>query len=160
MKLQLITLLCLIALTFEACKEEPIIKQNDSNYFMFGTYYGQCFGVNCVTIYKLEEGKLFKNVAKERSYSDFFEGKLTYTALTQTEYDLVSDIETKIPEVLLNNTKTTIGCPDCADGGGIYVEYCKNGIKQHWYIDTQKFYVPEELHPFIDLIWEKMTLLE
>ncbi len=159
MKLQLITLLCLIALTFEACKEEPITKQNDSNYFMFGTYYGMCAGAECVNIYKIEGNKLFKNNTQLKpDAANFYKG--TFSELSQNQYDSVSDIEDKIPQALLDNKATTIGCPDCADAGVIYVEYSKNGQTQHWLIDTQKFKLPQELHDFVDEIFKKLEILQ
>lgn len=158
MKLKLFTLISLIALSFQACKKDPIVK-NNSNYLLFGTYYGFCHGPDCVTLYKLEDAKLYKNNTQEKpDDAIFYTG--SFTQLAQPLYDSVMDLENKIPAALLSHTEYRIGCPDCADGGGIYVEYSKSGITRHWFIDTQKFYVPEDLHPFMDEIWATMEILK
>jgi hypothetical protein len=157
MKLKLITLISLIALSFQACKKDPVVK-NNSNYLLFGTYYGFCHGP-CVTIYKLENGKLYKNNTQEKlDDAIFYKG--SFTQMAQPLYDSVMDLEKKIPEALLSHPEYRIGCPDCADGGGIYVEYSNNGTTKHWLIDTNDAMVPKELHPFIDEIWAKMELLK
>ena len=56
-------------------------------------------------------------------------------------------------------TELVIGCPDCYDQGGYYIEVEENGIKRSWYIDTNKADVPEYLHDFLDRISDKIELI-
>ena len=63
------------------------------------------------------------------------------------------------PSQLLNEKKTTIGCPDCADGGGLFIQYSENGNVKSWRIDQEKDNVPHYLHNLIDKVNEKIKII-
>lgn len=50
-------LLILLSLT-TGCEKEDDIKLSDSDYLIFGHFYGECVGEACVEILRLEESKL------------------------------------------------------------------------------------------------------
>ena len=63
------------------------------------------------------------------------------------------------PTKLLSEKEETLGCPDCVDGGGLYIEYSKSGTVYSWRIDQMKNNVPEYFHNFMDKVNKKITLI-
>jgi hypothetical protein len=63
-----------------------------------------------------------------------------------------------IPSELLETESGKIfGCPDCADGGGLFIEYKSGKTHKFWVIDNMKYQVPEYLHPFMDKVRAEIT---
>lgn len=51
-------------------------------------------------------------------------------------------------------------CPDCADQGGLYVEYRQGNAYGKWHIDQDKEEVPTYLHEFMDKVNETIRLIK
>ena len=148
-----------MACSFQSCKKDPIAKTISYDYLIFGTIYGECGGPDCVTLYKLENGKLYKN--NNRTYP-----KLTqqyagvYTELSQDKFNYVKDLPDYFPEDFLKQSEQFIGCPDCVDQGGYFVEFGKGDYRKNWMVDMSTANIPKTLHTFIDKLREKMELLK
>jgi hypothetical protein len=113
-----------------------------------------CVGEDCVQTYKLTESELFKD--QEKDYSG---ENLQFVALEKEKYELVKDLMNDFPKQLLTEKETFLGCPDCADGGGLFIQYSNNGNVRTWRIDQVKSNVPDYLHSFIDRVNAKIALL-
>lgn len=151
--LQLFTL-SLFLLLSSACTKETI-NINEDNYLVFGHYYGMCFGEECIETFKLTDSKLYEDTNDDYSGEDF-----NFVSLDQTLFDQVKDLETAFPTELLNDDGDgTFGCPDCADGGGLLIQYVEDGNINTWRIDQTKQNVPKYLHEFMDQVNEKITLI-
>lgn len=149
---------CLIVM-LNSCEKENEIKLVDSDYIIFGYYYNMCAG-NCIAFFKLEENKLSKDTRTQYPplYPDgFYNGN--FVPLSQHQFDEVKDLPDYFPTDLLKESGTVIGCPDCADAGGLYIEYNVKGVRKYWHIDKVKSEVPDKYHTFIDKVEEKIELL-
>jgi len=145
--------------SLQACKKDPIVKTINYDYLIFGTVYGECIGPNCITLYKLEDGKLYKNSSREYpNLNSNYAGD--YALLSSDKYGQTKDLPDHFPEEFLMKSVQFVGCPDCVDQGGYYVEFSKNGKMKNWMIDRSKANLPKELHAFIDKLGEKMELLK
>lgn len=123
---------------------------------MFGDYYGMCAG-RCVRMYLLSENSLFEDAGKRYpSTLNAYEGDFSIDR--SSKLNDVKDILTQIPEALINSEDKVLGCPDCSDGGGIYIETKIDGQVRYWLIDKQR--VPAGLEDFVTLVNEKILLLE
>jgi hypothetical protein len=71
----------------------------------------------------------------------------------------VNDLVDFFPNQLLDETETIIGCPDCADGGGLFIQYLDNEDIMAWRIDQNKNNVPTYLHDFMDKVNEKIQII-
>lgn len=69
----------------------------------------------------------------------------------------MKDLSLQLPSALINSESHVLGCPDCSDGGGIYIETKINDEIRYWFIDKQR--VPSGLEEFVTLVNEKLTLL-
>ena len=130
------------------------ININEQNFLIFGHYYGKCKGENCVETFKLTDKGLFEDTIDDRNGQN-----MKFIQLENEKFLQVKDLVDFFPSQLLNEKKTTIGCPDCADGGGLFIQYSENGNVKSWRIDQEKDNVPRYLHIFIDKVNEKIKMI-
>lgn len=152
-------LVCCLIVLFHSCEKENQTELADSDYIIFGHYYGMCMG-DCIAFFKLEENKLFKGTRTQYPppYSDgFYTGD--FVQLSQNQFEEVKDLLGYFPSDLLKESKSVFGCPDCADGGGLYIEYNVKGVRKYWHIDKVRSEVPDKYHTFIGKVEEKIALL-
>ncbi len=141
-----------------SCNKDDGIKLSDGDYLIFGHFYGECFGEECVEIFRLEANKLLKdNNDRYPGYSDFYQGN--YHEISNEKFEEVKDLVDFFPEALLNEDNKVIGQPDAGDWGGLYIEYNYDGVRKFWLIDQMKSNVPGYLHGFIDKVNEKIDLI-
>src|SRR4051812_5608326 len=100
------------------CKCDKSKMPGDS--FMFGIWYGEC-NTNCTTFYLLKNGKLFKdrNENPERR-------RFNTNHLSNEKFEIAKQLQNSLPDFLETNTGT-IGRPDAADQGTIFIRSKKNG---------------------------------
>jgi hypothetical protein len=135
-------------------KKDDEININDQNFLIFGHFYGECFGEGCVETFKLTNEKLF-----EDTIDDYSGQNLEFIELENDKFEQVKNLVDFFPNQLLNQNETVFGCPDCADGGGLFIQYSENGTVKNWRIDQAKRNVPTYLHNFIDQVNEKIKLI-
>nr|WP_294896732.1 hypothetical protein [uncultured Pedobacter sp.] len=150
-----ILLLILIFGIFISCKKDNSkIVIDDKNFLIFGHFYGECFGEKCVETYKLTDKKLF-----EDTIDDYSGRNLNFIESSNDKFEEVKDLIDFFPNELLESDKSIFGCPDCADGGGLFIQYSENGKLKTWRIDQDKKNVPSYLHSFIDKVNDKIRIL-
>lgn len=133
-------------------------KLSDGDYLIFGHFYGECFGEECIEIFRLETNRLLEDENdRYPNYTNFYEGK--YHELSKEKFEEVKDLIDFFPKALLDEDKHGIGQPDAGDWGGLYIEYNFNGTHEFWLVDQMKSNVPEYLHEFIDKVNEKIDLI-
>ena len=132
----------------EDCHEQP---DPESDYIIFGHFYGMCFGETCVEIYKIENENLYEDTADHYpSGNASYDG--IYVPLSSAKYELVKDLENYVPGQLLNENDTIIGIPDAYDQGGYYLELKASGSTRFWLIDSDTGNTPNYLHAFTDTL--------
>jgi hypothetical protein len=148
-------MLGLALLLIASCdKEEEGLTINEIDYLIFGHFYGECIGELCVETFKLTDEKLFEDTNDNYSGTDF-----NFIELGNDKFEQVNDLYDYFPNQLLNEEEEVIGCPDCADQGGLFIQYSANENVQSWRIDQSKNAVPTYLHEFMDKVNEKIDLI-
>lgn len=130
------------------------IDINEQNFLIFGHYYGMCVGEGCVETFKLTDQALY-----EDTIDDYAGEHMEFVQLNDAVFEQVKDLADFFPNKLLSQSDTVFGCPDCADGGGLLIQYSQNGKVKTWRIDQSKMNVPEYLHTFMDKVNEKIALI-
>ena len=144
-----------IGILFACNKDDDSeININEQNFLIFGHFYGECFGEGCVETFKLTDKSL-----SEDTIDDYNGQNMEFVELENETFEQVKNIMDFFPNQLLNQNETVFGCPDCADGGGLFIQYSENGNKKSWRIDQVKDNVPTYLHNFIDKVNEKIGLI-
>ena len=136
-----------------SCNKDNITI-NEQNFFIFGHFYGECFGEGCVETYKLTDVKLYEDIV-----DDYSGQNLDFVELNNEQFELVNDLADFFPVQLLNESDAVFGCPDCADGGGLFIQYSDNGVLKSWRIDQVQNNVPTYLHDFIDQVNARIVLI-
>jgi len=137
-----------------SCNNDDSVSINEQNFLIFGHFYGMCVGEGCVETFMLTDKKLFEDTVDDYSGQD-----LNFVELENEKFKIVKDLAKFFPKQLLNENEDIFGCPDCADGGGLFIQYSDNGTVKSWRIDQNKENVPDYLHNFIDKVNEKIALL-
>ncbi len=155
-----ILLLVLCILTLNSCiRRKHVEAPADSNYLIFGHFYGFCAGEACVEIFRLDDNTLSEDVNDTYpGRTNFYTGN--YVALSRQKFNDVNGIMNSFPNGLLSETNIVIGKPDEADGGGLYIEYNFNGLRKFWFLDNNRDNVPVAYHAFMDTVVQKITLLQ
>ena len=154
MKKILLLVLC-VSFLFACEKEEDESDQFD--YLMFGHFYGECLGEECIEIYKITDDTLFEANQDTYPTDDFYTG--TFVGLPESLYQQINNLNLTVPQDLLDITETTIGIPDAYDQGGYYIELRSGNTHRMWKIDTNYDVVPDGIHGFLDDIQEAISLL-
>lgn len=148
---------CLMVFLLTSCKKDNREFSN-SDYILFGHFYGECMGEQCIEIFKLKIDKLYEDTNDHYPNSnDFYDGN--FIQLSEQKFSATRDLSSSFPADLLNESTTVFGSPDAADGGGLYVEYASNGVRKFWLFDQNKNNVPTTYHDFMDKINDKIDLL-
>jgi hypothetical protein len=153
MKKQPLLIILTLGLIFMSaeCQKEKNQPDNTAEFseFIFGSAYGFCAG-NCVHLFKIAGGKVYADLLDR---GDPAEATFSTTPLGDVEYQLALPVMEQFPEALLAE-KSPIGCPDCHDQGGYFVQITKDGETSRWMIDTVEDRLPAYLRPYTKLIGE------
>jgi len=142
-----------------SCQREDIVPAGlNSDYIVFGHFYGECGGEGCIEIYKLTVSNLFEDSNDQYpNTNEPYNGN--FQLLDNSFFEKVNNLRTQIPHELLETKSVTIGQPDAGDWGGIYFEISIEGEKQFWLIDKMRMNLPEYLKPFVDEIENNIYLI-
>jgi hypothetical protein len=143
--------LAVLLFSISSCKQDPPAYAAIDNYLIFGHFYGLCVGEGCVEIFMLTDKMLYEDLN-----DNYLPANFSFTELSSDKFEQVKNLVDSIPPQLLNETKDVFGCPDCADQGGLYIEYAKDGNVNSWRIDQSKNATPAYLHDFMDLVNQKI----
>jgi hypothetical protein len=150
----------LLALLLLSCRNDDLTTlktDSETPYFVFGSYYGECGGDQCVSYFVIENEKLYKVASHQ--YPKPAITAANYIPLAQSSYETVKDV-VAFPENLLQEKESVLGCPDCGDWGGLYIEVISNGEKKYWFIDNMKTNIPAYLHNYVDVLNERIEFLK
>jgi len=131
-----------------SCGKQIDCDCQGGEYFIFGHFYGECVGEGCVETFKIQGDRLLEDT--EDRYSGA--GPFDWKALSDEKYQLVKDLPAALPGELLASPDQSFGCPDCADGGGLYIEVFQDGKKHRWWIDNIKAAQPAYMQDFTDQV--------
>lgn len=150
MKTMIATILSALVL-FSCTEDAQTIEagsHRESEYLIFGHFYGFCLGEQCIEIFKITPDALLEDT------NDFYPNPQEvydgdFVQLNRSKFNKLKGMHLRIPEELLNETEKVLGTPDAADGGGIYLELPDG---RFWLLDMNVDYLPEYLHPLRDEI--------
>ena len=137
-----------LVMTFSSCQDD--VNQNtEPDYIIVGHFYGMCQGEQCVEIFKITDKELFEDSKDIYPARDVF-ANTDFSALSDDQFQKATSIISNFPKEILNDDEPVMGCPDCHDQGGLYIEYKKGNSRKFWLLDNDKPHVDEYLHEYID----------
>lgn len=148
------TLIVLLTIGLFSCQKDS----SAVSYLIFGHFYGECWGEQCVEIFRLKDGQLSEDRNDDYpSGSSRYEGN--YRRLSHSLYKKVQDLYAQVPIDLLKEERTIIGQPDAGDWGGLYIEYAGDDQRRFWLLDQKKDNIPNDLWGFVDLVSAKIKII-
>jgi hypothetical protein len=159
----LLLLFCLCAFCCSKDETKPAVeadfigfKLKNKEYFVFGTFYNECSGEACVEMFKITPTSLLEDVLdKYPSRSSLFSGE--YLTQLNEKFEVIKEMP-MLPSDLFSSPDHVFGCPDCSDGGGLYIELFKDDKVEYCYIDLQN--IKEDHKIFVDAIRRKIQSLQ
>jgi hypothetical protein len=147
-----------VASSLISCRYDEVALDTKEDYLVFGTFYGMC-AANCVNFYLLNKGALYQvdnhNYPNQQHRYDIS----SLTKLSDEKFNSVKHLLADFPSNLKNETQIVFGCPDCADGGGTYLETSADGEIKYWYIDNSSVNVPPYINEYAKAVRESMSSL-
>lgn len=147
-------ILLLLAVVPSCSPDEPQVPQGDT-YLIFGHFYGKCVGEQCVETFKLTDTQLFEDSRDDFTGTEFNFNRLLSDAL----FKQVRNLRDALPKELMQSDSASFGCPNCADQGGLFIQYAEKGSIKTWRIDLFTANIPSYLHLFVDQVNEKIALI-
>lgn len=143
---KILLLFCSAIVFLSSCdkKDSPDTVTLPSDYFAFGNAYGMCNG-NCAHFFLLKNDTLYTD-SMDRMTNPWLFSKVPSSSDKALN---LRKILNNFPKYFYMNNGTTIGCPDCADHGGIYIEFMQNGVLKKYSIDTEVEKQPIEIRAFV-----------
>ena len=147
------------------CKKDEQTKPTEYDAFLFGSFFGECVGPDCVKTYRISEEKLWEAATDVYAFNpgagptaEGYPGP--FVELSADLYELAKDLPDQLPEELFQETQNVFGQPDAGDWGGLYVEVVTDGQHYVWILDNMETNMPEYLHDFAGAIRQTIDALQ
>lgn len=154
MKLYIYTLILLSALHIGCDSSDPIQENTTTDYFIIGQYFNRC-QEDCGVFYKIEDNTLYRGTTN--TFTDTTE--ISFQQFDPKDDGVFSEfelIQKDIPRIMTDEGGT-YGCPDCSDGGVLYVERHIEETTTIWLLDNITRNNPKDIVSYAEMI---KTLIE
>jgi hypothetical protein len=157
------SLLAFIVIVSIACnssspKLSGTAAEKNVQHIVFGRYCGMCPS-GCVKLFKVDPVSKRLYVDSSEKYFEDYGRTLTFptTAAPKEQYAIAEEVISRIPDSLyLAKDEDRFGCPDCADGCGIYFEIRTAEYRKSFYIDYQTDQLEGYIKPFGEYLKKKL----
>ncbi|MEO1484990.1 MAG: hypothetical protein AAFU57_04535 [Bacteroidota bacterium] len=121
----------MLVVLFTACGDDDDSGTGDE-ILTFGWYAGPICEGDCTTMYKLEEGKVFKAFDPDRPSGNVFVGN--FQEFPRARSEDFENLISELPPELFEVPDGYIACPECTnEDGGFYIELLRaNGTRRTW----------------------------
>lgn len=151
----------LVLFILSGCNSENDIATSEEierkGTLIFG-WFGDssCVG-DCSNIYKIENGKIFKDVDYNYPENNNFEGN--FQTMTSVDYQDFEVLIVELPNEIFSEPDGYLDCPECTnDTGGFYLEFQENGgLHKSWRIHNVSF--PDYMENYRSLLLDKLAEL-
>jgi len=135
----------LILFVLVSCGKDDHLAE-DGKAYIFGHFFGECFGEQCVEIFKLQDGSIFEDTNDQ--YPSINGNTYNWSEMTGVEFEELEALIFPIPDELYEEEDVVIGMPDAGDWGGIYFQVHTDADVQFWFIDYLDDNIPDYLSDF------------
>ena len=140
----------LLAVCLSACSKNSC---DPPTGFVFGEAFGECVG-DCARVYKISGEKMYEDNMINYNRLSFKD-----TPLPDSLYQVARHLADNIPDFLIDHDSGTLGCPDCADQGNVYIEFYLQGCMHRWKLDPDTQALPVEIRNYVSDVTHVMELL-
>lgn len=156
LRLKVATILFTLLICYSCSNDDSTIETNQDVVLVFGWFAdGLCSG-DCTSIYKLEDGNVYRDIDYNDLSGDSFQGN--FQEMSNTSFQDYVGLINQLPSSIFSEPNGYLGCSDCTDDlGGLYVEYKTNNETQTWRIRNGQS--PEYISSYRSLLIDKLAEL-
>ncbi|MEC3906856.1 hypothetical protein VOI54_07485 [Tamlana sp. 2201CG12-4] len=140
-----------------ACSNDGDETPTDKNIMLtFGWFADSKCSGGCGQIYKIEAGKIFKDIDYNYPEGDVFEGN--FQEVKDVDYQDYKAL-LNLPKEIFNQPNGYLECTGCleVDSGGFYIEYQSESMHKSWRIRNAQY--PPYMESYRALILNKLEKL-
>jgi len=142
------------------CSDDFESLSGRGEYLVFGDFYGECLGENCVDIFKIVDGKLYEDTLDNYPLASELPHALQLVERPDDRYHDIVELIGDIPADLFDEKRVVIGQPDAGDWGGFYLETNVSGTVRYWLIDKEESNLPAYLRIYTRKLDEAIHIAE
>ncbi len=135
----------LVLILFSNCKKQ---NATPTAALIFGTRSALC-NLNCANFYLIRDAALYQDTNHSANAALSF----VLSPLPGSKYQLANSLVSNIPQYLRNDTGGSLGCPGCADGVIVHLEF--TDLQRHtvkWDINSDTTLLPAEIRSYIQQV--------
>lgn len=132
-KLNLIlSLLVLFSISGCNSEDDNVTTEEENGILVFGWFADSSCSGDCSNIYKIENGKIYKDIDYNYPENTFFEGN--FRLMTNADYKDYEALIIELPNEIFNEPNGYLDCTDCTNAnGGFYLEFQnEEGFHKSW----------------------------
>jgi hypothetical protein len=146
----------LLFFTFSGCNSDDS-AEGANEILIFGWFADSSCSGDCADIYKIEDGKVYKDMSGTYPENSFFEGD--FQLIAEADYPDFKPLLVELPNELLDEPNGYLDCLDCTNAnGGFYLEL-KNDEGFHASWRYRNVMYPEYMEAYRSLLLDKLALL-
>lgn len=124
---------------------------------IFGWFSDSSCAGDCSNIYKMDNGKIYKNIDQNYPENTFFEGD--FQLMTNVDYQVYEALIVELPNEIFNAPNGYLDCTDCTNAnGGFYLEFQNDdGSHNSWRFRNALY--PDYMENYRSLLLGKLAEL-
>jgi hypothetical protein len=157
-KLNLIlSLLVLFILSGCNSEDDNVTSEEKNEILIFGWFADSSCSGDCSNIYKIENGKIYKDIDFNYPENTFFEGN--FQLMTNADYEDYEALIIELPNEIINELNGYLDCSDCTNAsGGFYLELQNDdGFHKSWRFRNALY--PDYMENYRSILLDKLAEL-
>lgn len=148
--------LIFIVLLIFGCASDEGLDDKKNVTLIFGWFSSSNCDGDCADIYKISNGKIFKDITHTSPDDNYFEGN--FQEVASVNYDNYKAL-LNLPREIFNAPNGYLDCEDCieVDSGGFYLEYISDDNHKLWRIRNAQY--PSYIKNYRSLLLNKIAEL-
>lgn len=124
---------------------------------IFGWFADSSCSGDCSDIYKIDNGKVYKDIDHNYPRNTFFEGN--FELMTNVDYQEYEALIVELPDEIFNEPNGYLDCTDCTNtNGGFYLELQNDdGVHKSWRFRNALY--PDYMENYRSLLLDKLAEL-
>lgn len=139
------------------CTSNDGITEDSNEILIFGWFADASCSGSCSTIYKLENGQVYKDISATYPNNTFFTGN--FQLMSNANYDDFKSLLSTLPSEIRNEPNGYLDCTTCTNAnGGFYIELKNDtGFHKSWRFRNAVY--PNYMENYRSLLVDKLAEL-
>lgn len=156
LRLKLLSILLLLCFCYSCSSDDSVNEAEQDQILIFGWFADASCNGDCSSIYKLEEGKVYRDVDYNDPTDGPFQGN--FQEMPNANFQDYVALINQLPNEIFSEPNGYLDCSDCTDDlGGLYIEYKVNNQTKMWRFRNAQF--PDYIESYRSLLIDDLAEL-